>query len=278
MQFHILEVPLRSEDEQQRCEGLAVAGGLSFAFEFGADGEPLCLRAYSSEKFQLEEFAIRWSVEFPNTTFNWQVMDASAVESGWRDDDRRAWNSANFRITVENNPTPSEEPDHIVIAAEGGAFGDGQHITTELMLTCLENVIVDCQPDSLLDFGAGTGILAIAGAKLKVPSVDAWEIDSTARSACQVNLGLNQVNRVRLLDSAPAAQRYDVVCCNIQPPLLTNLAGNLDSCLRLEGTLILSGFTRLDEGAVHSVFSSLGFRHLKTVESANWLAQVWQKS
>jgi ribosomal protein L11 methylase PrmA len=275
VQFHILEIAISSDEELSTWEEIATADGIPFAVEFGCDTVPLSLRAYHADKFPLQEFLGKVRITSPGVQFSWQMMEEAAVQSGWREEEMGGWDSHYFHITVAREPEFTSDPKRIVIARGNEAFGDGQHVTTELMLKALENAVQEKLPSSFLDFGAGTGILAIAAAKLGVRSVEAWEIDAVARDICQKNIALNCVSLVRLREAPPGDESYDLICCNIQPPLLTDLTDDLVACLKPGARLILSGFTRLDEGFVSRRFGSAGLELRNTLEQSQWLAQEW---
>lgn len=134
-----------------------------------------------------------------------------------------------------------ETGDQIVIRIEPGmAFGTGTHETTRLCLSAIEKHF---RGGSFLDVGTGTGILAIAAAKLFPGSrIDACDTDAEAATIAQENARLNGVAdniafRVGTLDEATASA--DMVCANLTADVIANLLPSLlgATC----GRLILSG-------------------------------------
>lgn len=104
----------------------------------------------------------------------------------------------------------------------GLAFGTGSHASTRLALGFLEKVIQS--GESVLDYGCGSGILAIAAARLGAAHVDAVDIDPQAVETTRENARLNNV---RLRAAAPEAitpERYDLVVANILAQPLIVLA------------------------------------------------------
>ena len=121
----------------------------------------------------------------------------------------------------------------------GAAFGTGSHPTTRLCLAWLERRI---EPgDTVLDYGCGSGILAIAAALLGAQSVAAVDIDPLALEAARYNSGRNGV----LLDLRPAHQtlpsRYRVTVANILANPLRMLAPLLAAHTEEGGSIALSG-------------------------------------
>lgn len=131
-------------------------------------------------------------------------------------------------------------PDAInLILDPGMAFGTGSHPTTRLCLEWLEkNVTPGC---SLLDYGCGSGILAIAAARLGAGQVAGVDIDPQAVEAARANAERNGVS-ARFADSADAlAGEYDVVVANILSNPLRVLAPAICAHVRPGGRLALSG-------------------------------------
>ena len=126
-----------------------------------------------------------------------------------------------------------------LILDPGMAFGTGSHPTTRLCLEWLErHVVKDC---SLLDYGCGSGILAIAAARLGAGRVAGVDIDPQAVEAACANAERNGVSG-RFADSAQAvAGEYDLVVANILSTPLRVLAPAICAHVRSGGKLALSG-------------------------------------
>ena len=132
------------------------------------------------------------------------------------------------------------DPDAIVLVLDPGmAFGTGSHPTTRLCLEWLERKVTD--GDSLLDYGCGSGILAIAAARLGAREVLGVDIDPQAVSAAQSNAERNEVS-ARFADSAREIKgQFDIVVANILSNPLKALAPAICSHVRPGGQLALSG-------------------------------------
>ena len=121
----------------------------------------------------------------------------------------------------------------------GMAFGTGSHPTTRLCLEWLERTVA--RDVSILDYGCGSGILAIAAAKLGAGEVLGVDIDEQAVSAARSNAERNAV-AVRFDDSAKAIEgQFDIVVANILSNPLKALAPAICSHVRAGGQLALSG-------------------------------------
>ena len=121
----------------------------------------------------------------------------------------------------------------------GMAFGTGSHPTTRLCLEWLERSVHG--GETLLDYGCGSGILAIAAAKLGAAQVSGVDIDPQAIIAARNNAEANGVV-ARFADSAaPLAGEYDLVVANILSNPLRLLAPAICAHVRSGGKLALSG-------------------------------------
>ena len=121
----------------------------------------------------------------------------------------------------------------------GLAFGTGSHPTTRLVLNFLEQSIHG--GESVLDYGCGSGILAIAAARLGATRVDAVDLDAQAVEATAENAALNRVDvRAFVPEALPRAQ-YDVVVSNILLQPLVLLAPLLASRAAPRGRIALAG-------------------------------------
>lgn len=165
---------------------------------------------------------------------------AADVPAGWAD----AWRR--FHRPVHVGPLwvgpPWEEPSHgslAVVIDPGRAFGTGAHATTRL---CLE-LLLTIEPASLVDLGCGSGVLAIAAAKLGFSPVVAIDRDEAAVAATRANAAVNRVQiEARVGDVlSDAITGVDVGLANLERSLVEGLAAR-----PAPGTLVVSGFLASD--------------------------------
>lgn len=142
-------------------------------------------------------------------------------------------------------PSWHESPDPAavnLILDPGMAFGTGSHPTTRLCLEWLERTVdADC---SVLDYGCGSGILAIAAARLGAGRVAGVDIDPLAVEAARANAERNGVSALFADSAEPVAGEYDVVVANILSNPLRVLAPAICAHVRPGGRLALSGILR----------------------------------
>jgi len=121
----------------------------------------------------------------------------------------------------------------------GMAFGTGSHPTTRLVLTDLERNLKG--GERVLDYGCGSGILAIAAAKLGAANVDATDLDPLAVRTTIENAALNRVGVRARAPEALAPAQYDVVVANILLQPLVLLAPLLAARVAPRGRIALAG-------------------------------------
>jgi len=128
---------------------------------------------------------------------------------------------------------------HVVRIDPGLAFGTGSHPTTRLVLEFLERTVRG--GERVLDYGCGSGILAIAAAKLGAARVDAVDVDPKAIEVALENARANDIRLGAFLPGALGAGRYDVLVANILAQPLIALSPLLAAHAEEGAQLALSG-------------------------------------
>jgi ribosomal protein L11 methyltransferase len=157
----------------------------------------------------------------------------------------------------------------------GMAFGTGIHPTTQLCLRALERLL---RPGTrVLDLGTGSGILAIAAARLGAGPILAVDKDPIAVEAAQANIRRNRLERriaVREGTLEPGMGPYDLILGNLLAPVLCELAGTLAGALAPAGTLIASGVLTEQSSEVTTALEAAGLRFVEQVGEGDWVALV----
>jgi ribosomal protein L11 methyltransferase len=176
-------------------------------------------------------------------------------------------------------------PDDVVLALDPGmAFGTGLHPTTRLCLAALESLAdrgflerggAGGGVARVLDVGSGSGILAIAAAKLGARAVLAVDVDPIAVEASGANARRNRLARViRAREgSSPSGEGpFDIVLANLIASLLVTLADGLAEDLRPGGTLVASGIFVTREASVVEAFEARGLALVNRWAEGDWAA------
>jgi len=165
-----------------------------------------------------------------------------------------------------------------VVALDPGlSFGTGRHPTT---VFCLRQ-IVRCRKagkhQSFLDIGTGSGILAIAAAKLGCAPVNAFDFDAEAVRVAKANARKNGVaGKVRIscqdLTELPrrSRERYDLVCANLVSTLLLAERDRIVNRVALRGTLVLAGVLKTEFAEVRCAYENAGMRLIASRAEKEW--------
>jgi ribosomal protein L11 methyltransferase len=161
------------------------------------------------------------------------------------------------------------------------AFGTGHHPTTALCIEALEGALSVAIPDSILDVGTGSGVLALSALTMGAPLAVGLDIDANALKIAAENARLNNyADRLQLEVGGPDVLdgAWPLVVANVLAAPLIEMAPILVRRVESGGTLILSGIPRSLESEVRQTYQWLGMRHIRSETRAGWMALVVQAS
>lgn len=170
--------------------------------------------------------------------------------------------------------------DLILLLDPGMAFGTGGHPTTRLCMQALEATV---KPDmKVADIGTGSGILAIAAARLGASRVIATDIDPLACRIAGENIAVNHLSEViEILDVTSfdaKATDCDLIVANILAGVIIELAPTIAPRLRQGGIFIASGVVQEYHDAVRESLQAVGLVHRSTRSEDIWVCLEFQKS
>jgi ribosomal protein L11 methyltransferase len=162
------------------------------------------------------------------------------------------------------------------------AFGTGHHATTWACLKALDLLFHQRRFDRVLDLGTGSGVLAIAAARVLNRRVLATDIDPVSVVIAKRNAALNGVgDKVTAIVAdgmghgvIRAKAPYDLVLANILARPLTKLAAPIGRALAPGGVVVLSGLRTVDEAMVLSAYRMQGLSLQSRIQRDQWLALV----
>ncbi|MBI3783971.1 MAG: 50S ribosomal protein L11 methyltransferase [Deltaproteobacteria bacterium] len=259
----------------------------SFLLDYGApgliteDGErATVIRSYWTECAPLAELE-----RFCTDLGFWQVTRYSTVQvadENWADNWRM-----HFQPTAVGDqlwvcpPWASSPKDRISIVINPGmAFGTGQHATTRGCLSLIERRVLEKgQMSRALDVGTGSGILAIALAKLGTTHVSAADIDPCARHAATDNCIANAVvDTVHIIEEwLPVGNSYDLIVANLFAGLLVEMSEDLSLSLTNRGALVCSGFLAGDEEMVQQSLERHGLKVCARIIDDGWVTLLAER-
>jgi ribosomal protein L11 methyltransferase len=199
-----------------------------------------------------------WANAWKNYFYVHRVGRRTVIVPSWRQD--------------EYQPRPD---DVVLLLDPGMAFGTGLHPTTRLCLMAAEELV---QPGArVLDVGTGSGILAIAAARLGAAQVTAVELEPVSARVCQENVVRNEVAdvvtvRLGSLEAAPGEAAADLILANITIAVLLQLHPLLAEHLAPGGVAVLSGVLAERAPELIDVLVAHGWRHERTDQEQDWVA------
>lgn len=171
---------------------------------------------------------------------------------------------------------PRGGPADVVVRIDPGrAFGSGSHPTTRLCLELLEEHVGG--GETVLDVGTGSGVLAVAAAKLGARRVLAVDVDPEAVRVAAANAVSNGVGPLVEVTTTPVAEvsgSFDVVVANVLAGTLVDLAADLSARVASDGVLVLSGIIESRVAVVADGFAALGWRVADQRVDEGWVALV----
>ena len=205
------------------------------------------------------------------STASFRVVEDQDWERAWMDQYRPMKFGTRTWIIPWNMPTPPEAEQGVIVRLDPGlAFGSGTHPTTALCLQWLDSL--DLHGQAVLDFGCGSGILAVAALKLGAARATGVDNDPQALLASTDNALRNGVGD-RLAVSLPEdeiAAQYPLVVANILASALDVLADTLAARVAPGGAIALSGILPGQETALLERYAPW-FEQLEATRLDDWM-------
>ncbi len=225
--------------------------GLAVLTECGLDIGP---GEITARKVRREDWAESWKRHFKPL----EIGDALLLKPSW----------------VKQKPRKGQA---VVILDPGLSFGTGHHATTGFCLKQLVATRKDGLKQSFLDIGTGSGILAIAAAKLGYAPVRCFDFDPESVRVAKANAAQNEVAQLvrpvrHDLTKLPlaSATRYHVVCANLIFDLLIAERDRILSRLRPDGVLVLAGILQTQFAKVKRAYQQAGLKLIATEVDKEW--------
>ncbi|NJL75731.1 MAG: 50S ribosomal protein L11 methyltransferase [Saprospiraceae bacterium] len=174
--------------------------------------------------------------------------------------------------------TPFEDVQHELIIQPKMAFGTGHHATTYQVLEMMSGL--DFQDKHVLDYGCGTGILAILAAKLGALSIDAIDVDEWAYENTLENIAINHTPHIRVhqgMINQLETRCYDIILANITLNVISSSLLALYRMLPANGYLITSGFFEEDIPTLQEMATTQGFSLLSSAQKERWACALFKR-
>lgn len=157
------------------------------------------------------------------------------------------------------------------------SFGTGHHATTFMMIQLME--IIDFTNKIVLDFGTGTGVLAILAEKLGAGDILAIDMDEWSINNTIENIEANQCERIHVeqKNNLNGIKAVDIILANINLNVLAESCDEMTFITRTNGLILTSGFLHADEEKMENIFSKKGFTLINKIRMDNWSSILFKK-
>ena len=266
------------EIEPQACE--AVEYALMEAGALGTETTDRSVTGYFAEtpdreRVRNELFEALRIYDLPSSSVR-DMKLREVADRDWLEEWKQSWQPVEIGRFIIAPPWSNlgDASNHLVIRIEPGmAFGTGTHETTRL---CLDAIQKHYTGGSFLDVGTGTGILAIAAAKLfSEGRIEACDTDETAIAIARENAALNGVDQqinfwTGSIDDSTASA--DLVCANLTADVITRMMRALVGVTC--GKLILSGILDTQLEMVQASLHENGIDDFEITQDGEWIALI----
>jgi len=277
-----LRIQTQAHAAEKIEELLLTCGAISVSYEDAADepilepslgDHPLWSKLFIQALFTSEQSVLLATKALENNpSVDQHIILEQVTEQDWQADFQQQFSAMQFgRLWIYPSWEDNPAPDGLSLQLDPGlAFGTGHHATTSLCLSWLGDAnIQDCD---VIDFGCGSGILALAAYRLGAGHVYAVDIDPQALTATKDNIARNQlplnkftIGSIDCLDSVNS----EIIIANILAAPLQELVKTFHSHLKPNGTLVVSGILQAQIALITDHYKSM-FKCQQVYQQEEW--------
>ena len=286
---------------EERCGGVMIEDPKDFLFQkkneldwdyveeevFNKSGQDgVLIKTYIPEERNVLEFVETVKARISQLpSFGLDIGEGSVTlsnvhESDWANEWKKYYKPTKIGKKIVVKPSweeyQQEEGDLIIELDPGMAFGTGTHETTSMCIRELENYVDDTK--TVFDIGCGSGILAIAAAKLGAKEVVAGDLDEVAVKVSKENCEINHVSDKVTVKHGSLFEvvdsKADVIVANIIADIIKILAKDVSKFLNEDGVFISSGIILAKIDEVCESLTENGFEIVKVERLGEWSAIV----
>ena len=220
-------------------------------------------------------------VDREQITISKNIIDEEDWENEWKKHFHNFKVGRNFFIVPswEFDQVAVSESDKVIKIDPGMAFGTGDHATTSLCLTLMEDIIEDHQ--KVIDVGTGSGILSIGAHLLGARNIKATDIDELSLKVATENIKLNDCSEDITVEKGDLLKdendQYDVVIANILAHIIDDMITDAYSHLNSDGYFIASGIIVEKKDEIINHLEAVGFQVQETLIEDGWVAILSKK-
>ena len=247
---------------------LAILNNYSFEGFEETDG---CLKAFMPETSYKEEYITEVAAFFPFLQYTMSVVENINWNKQWEENFQPVMVD-DFVAVRAHFHLPITHVQHQIIITPKMSFGTGHHATTYMMMQAMEHI--DFTNKKVVDFGTGTGVLAILASKLGATSLLSIDYDEWSIENAKENLLQNNTPAIELLlgDALLADATYDIILANINLNIILKNIALIAASSTPGSIILLSGFLKDDEYAIKSALIINDLVYVETFQKGEWIA------
>jgi ribosomal protein L11 methyltransferase len=267
-----LEILILTSDSEQKDILIAALSELGFE---GFEEEEMLLHAFVKKaEFQEYQFNQLMSRFHLNHEKKW------LPEQNWNESWEKNFSPirmANFCVIRSAFHKPDHHALFEIIITPKMSFGTGHHATTYMMIEGMEKLVLKTK--KVLDFGTGTGILAILAEKMGATEVRAIDCDDWSILNARENMASNGCEHILLeqRETIPEGPLYDFVLANINKDVIIKNLQRIQQQMTQDGVLLLSGLLMEDLPELSAIAGQSNFQMEELNERDNWICARLRK-
>lgn len=249
----------------------------------GITEEVNCIKVFAEESSNVNKEEILSQLQKlvnEKMLISYEVEQYLLEDKNWNEEWEKNLNVIEVSEKIIIKPTfknYNAKPGQVIITIDPKmSFGTGEHQTTKLILNLIEKYIK--RGVTVLDVGAGTGVLAIAAVMLGAKKAFTVDIDEWCLTNAIENCELNKVRDKVVVQLGEikdvSTNNFDMVFANIQKNVLLGIKNEIKERIAPAGILLLSGLFYSDEPDIIEQYAKMSFTHLETVRMDEWIAVV----
>ncbi|MBD7914001.1 50S ribosomal protein L11 methyltransferase [Clostridium sp. Sa3CUN1] len=244
-------------------------------------GKVAVVKAYFSEEDNIEEILkyVNEKMEEIKSlgidTGDYEVQSEKMYEEDWANNWKKYYKPTKIGERIVVKPTWEEyeaKNDELVLELDPGmAFGTGTHETTRMCIQALDKYVE--AESTVFDVGCGSGILAIAAAKLGAKKAVGVDLDPVAVESAKENVGFNNLNNIEILYGNLVEVidgKADIVVANIIAEVICILTEDVKRVLKEDGYFITSGIIHDRVDMVTKKLEETGFEVVEINKDGEW--------
>ncbi len=242
----------------------------NFNFE-GFEETDFCLKAFIAEDKLDDESIATITQLFPDILFKKSSIENINWNQQWEENFHPVIVGEFVAIRAHFH-LPITDVQHEIIITPKMSFGTGHHATTHMMIELMQ--AINFEDKKIVDFGTGTGVLAILAEKMGAAEVlaidnDEWSIENSKENFVQNNC---VAIKIVLDDSIKTPDIFDVILANINLNIILSNFNTIARTANDDAIILLSGFLKQDEEAIKNALIANNLGYKNTLQRGEWIA------